>query len=390
MSEAQNRSAVAAAASEALKALDGREAPRVLLGFDGFIDNIIRVVDQRQTTTQFSRVPTIKAFAEKIHAADGRSANFEFVVTQTKLGGNGPIMANALMHGGAEVAYVGALGANGTIDPVFADFAERASCHSVCEPGVTDAVEFDNGKLMFGKYHQMSAMDADMLKAALPDGVLERLVGSASLIGMANWTMLPNIESAWAHVASLIPEADRPEDRPYLFVDFADPAKRPREHLRSALDLLTRMQDRARVVLGMNLSESDQVLDAMQQPSFSGNPDDRAARDAIVDTAERIREVLGITGAVVHPREAAAAAMLVDGRVSSARFAGPYIGTPRLSTGAGDNFNAGFCLGLLAGLDVAGCLACGTGTSGFYVREARSPERHELARFLQTLPPPEA
>ena len=48
---------------------------------------------------------------------------------------------------------------------------------------------------------------------------------------------------------------------------------------------------------------------------------------------------------------------------------GPYTSNPRLTTGAGDNFNAGFCLGQLLGLSPQQCLITGTGTSGFYVQK---------------------
>ena len=62
---------------------------------------------------------------------------------------------------------------------------------------------------------------------------------------------------------------------------------------------------------------------------------------------------------------------------------GPYTSNPRLTTGAGDNFNAGFCLGQLLGLAPQQCLVTGTGTSGFYVRNMRSPRFSELMDFLE-------
>lgn len=61
---------------------------------------------------------------------------------------------------------------------------------------------------------------------------------------------------------------------------------------------------------------------------------------------------------------------------------GPYTPNPKLTTGAGDVFNAGFCAGLLRGLDLAQALALGVFNSGFYVRRARSPTPSELIDFL--------
>ena len=148
--------------------------------------------------------------------------------------------------------------------------------------------------------------------------------------------------------------------------------------------LLSLFEPKARVVLGLNLSEAGQVMNVLGLGGAAESTD----ADGLIATAETIRAELGLTGVVVHPREGAAASMRAEVGTDSAHFRGPYVAEPKLSTGAGDNFNAGFSLGLLAGLDAAGCLACGTGTSGFYVREARSPALPELARFLADLPDP--
>ena len=388
-----DRQQTATSAAAALQAF-AQEAPKtpVLIGFDGFVDSIIRVVQKRASLESYTPMPTIRDFGQRVLAADGKSANFEFVVTQEKLGGNGPIMANAMLEATLRVAYIGALG-RPDVHGIFSRFAQRVEAYPVCDPGFTDAVEFGNGKLMLGKYAHMANLSADMVRAAIPDAELDELATRSRLFGFTNWTMLPACESVYRLLVEKIPERPAAE-RPFLFVDFADPAKREDEDLRGVCRLLSTFEPKARVVLGLNLSEAGQVMGVL------GLGDAAEARDAegLVATAEAIRSELGLSGVVVHPREGAAASLRVGetggggtsggGGVDTAHFRGPYVAEPKLSTGAGDNFNAGFSLGLLAGLDAAGCLACGTGTSGFYVREARSPALPELASFLQKLPPP--
>ena len=95
------------------------------IGLDGFVDAIISVVDKRQDNVRFDPIRTIAQMSHKIQDAAGQSSNYEMVVTQTKLGGNGPIMANALASVGMDVSYIGNLGYP-TVHPVFADFARRA------------------------------------------------------------------------------------------------------------------------------------------------------------------------------------------------------------------------------------------------------------------------
>jgi sugar/nucleoside kinase (ribokinase family) len=82
---------------------------------------------------------------------------------------------------------------------------------------------------------------------------------------------------------------------------------------------------------------------------------------------------------VVHPVRYA----LVISSSGEAITGGPVTPQPLITTGAGDHFNSGFCLGKLLGLDDRDALLAGVTTSGFYVRSARSPDVADLARLLR-------
>src|SRR3954452_2424607 len=114
---------------------------KTMVGLDGFVDNIISVVDKRHDLERFDRVKTIDTLGDKIKNAAGQSSNYELVVTQQKLGGNGPIMANALASLGMGVTYVGNLGYP-DIHPVFQEFTKKATVISIGQPAHTDALEF--------------------------------------------------------------------------------------------------------------------------------------------------------------------------------------------------------------------------------------------------------
>src|SRR4030095_13812024 len=117
---------------------------RVLIGLDGFVDTILHVVDQRDSATEYTRMSQMRDFAGRVGAAAGHSANVELVTQMVKLGGNGPIMANALGRCGTPVTYIGNLGMP-NLHPVFAEFAKSTAVYSIAEPGYTDALEFDDG-----------------------------------------------------------------------------------------------------------------------------------------------------------------------------------------------------------------------------------------------------
>lgn len=378
MTDRQGIAADAAARLNAFAASVG-QLP-VMVGFDGFVDSIISVVDKRHDAERFDAVETIAALGEKISRAAGMSSNYELVVKLEKLGGNGPIMANALLEAGLPVTYMGALGES-EIEAVFRDFAGRCdACHSLCAPGRTDALEFADGKLMLGKYESLKQINWQRLLDVGGESTVREVFGRAKLISTVNWTMLPYIGEIWQRLADdVLGERD---DRPLVFVDLADPEKRTSEDLKQGLSQCAAFQKNADVILGLNLKESSQVAAVLGVMA----PGDDAGE--LVAAASAIREKLGVHCLVIHPRRGAAAARVDDGEVSTAWFDGPFVQKPKLSTGAGDNFNAGFCIGSLAGMPVQQCLCVGTATSGYYVRNAGSPTLAQLTAFCEELPSP--
>ena len=359
-------------------AAPGLPSLKATIGLDGFVDEIIAVVDKRHDGGSYDPVRTIGGLARKITAAAGQSSNYELVVKQRKLGGNGPIMANALAAAGAAVTYIGNLGYP-TIDPVFEPLARRANVFSIGEPGHTDALEFDDGKLMLGKHQSLQEVNWDNLISRVGRDKLKELMDGSQLIGMVNWTMLPHMSRIWAKMLDeVIPNPERHKRR--LFIDLADPEKRTHHDIMDALKLLQRFQDQVDVILGLNLKESMEIADVL------GLPGRKQPEDAIEENAAAIRAKLALACVVIHPRRGAAAA--IEGE--SAAFAGPFVQQPKISTGAGDHFNAGFCLGRVLGFGLQESLCVGVATSGYYVRTAESPTATELADFIAELPAPQA
>ena len=352
---------------------------KAVLGFDGFVDEIIAVVDKRHDPDHYEPVESIAAMARKILGASGESSNYELIVKRRKLGGNGPIMANALASLGLDVTYVGNLGYP-DVHLVFRDFAAKAHVISIAEPGHTDALEFADGKLMLGKLQSLGDVNWENLSERVGKPELSGMMGGATLIGMLNWTMLPRMGEIWEKLLEeILPTGPSPKAGRTIFIDLADPEKRTRDDLRAALATVTRFQEHADVILGLNLKEAMQVAEVLSLP-------DRPDREATIEEdAAAIRRALGLGCVVIHPRKAAAAATEFE----AARFPGPFVQDPKISTGAGDHFNAGFCLGRIIGLGLEESLCAGVATSGYYVRTGKSPSASELAGFIDELPAPE-
>src|SRR5438067_4166651 len=184
-------------AARLLTLVEAASRLHAFVGLDGFVDEIIHVVNKRDDAENYDRLPTIEALSERIAKAAGKSTNLELVVQRTKLGGNGPIMANALARLGIKVTYVGALGYP-TLHPVFNDFAQHADVHSIAEAGHTDALEFDDGKIMLTKSTQLNDITWPNIQSRFGRDRFIDIYATADLVGFVNWTMIPCMSDLWA------------------------------------------------------------------------------------------------------------------------------------------------------------------------------------------------
>ncbi len=351
-------------------------ARRALVGLDGFVDTIVKPVATRTGQGDaFTPISSIPEFAARIAGAAGKSTNLEFYPLMDKLGGNGPIMAAALLAGGARITYVGSLG-KPVLHSVFQSFASRAEVISLCEPATTIAVEFGDGKLMLGQLRSLDSITLARIEEVMGACRFRAELGSADLVALVNWTMIPNMTGIFRDLVTgvlpgLPPRPAGAPPRTYFF-DLADPEKRTREDLLEALSLIGRFGAFGNVTLGLNLKEAQQVAGALGLAS--PEKDEASLRAACAS----IREKLALATVVIHPRESAACATAAG----TAWVPGPYCENPVITTGAGDHFNGGFSQGQLLGLDPEACLTLGVCTSGHYVRTAESPTLDDLERFL--------
>lgn len=347
------------------------------VGLDGFVDEILHVVDKRHNATAYDRMPTIAKLAERLAAAAGKSTNIEFVPQLTKLGGNGPIMANALASMGLRVTYLGNLGYP-NLHPVFADFARRAEVHSIAQPGLTDAIEFEDGKVMLGKHAYLKDVSWENLTARFGKDKFAAKFGSADLVGFVNWTMLTNMSDIWSavlkEICPALPAAGGRKRA--LFFDLADPEKRTSEDIRRALDLILEFRRYFDVILGLNEKEACEIARVFSLDKGDGS------KQALAALAREIHARVPVQTLVVHP--VTYALCVSDGQVSM--LDGLYTTKPRITTGAGDHFNSGFCLGKLLGLADDLALLTGVTTSGYYVIKGQSPAVPDLIRTMQHWP----
>lgn len=346
---------------------------KLIIGFDGFVDNIMHIVDKRANHQTFKRLDYMTDYAKRIEKAAGLSTNIEWVVDQQKIGGNGPIMTNALLEHNLDITYIGALGFP-SLHPVFEPIQSRAQVISLENPGISDAIEFYDGKIIMGRM-SFENMTYERILETIGKDALFKLLEHADLFASVNWSMLPTMTSLWEDfLEKTIPNLKHRKDKPIFFVDIADPEKREASDISHALHLLKLFKSYFKVILGFNKKEAYDV--SVQLGLFDKT---NVSNESLQSVSQALFETLEVDQLVVHPVDRAA----VTTKDGYQEVKGPYVKEPKLTTGAGDNFNAGYVFGQLNGLTPEESLLTGVCTSGFYVRNACSPNTEDLIEFIE-------
>ncbi len=359
-----------------LKSLDAvNQNHTAFIGLDGFVDEVVHVVKTRHDAKSYERVQTLKEYGEKIASGSGLSLNVEIETVTKKLGGNGPIFALGLKQYGARIIYIGCTGEDAP-DPVFHELAKGSTLISVSDPGRTDAMEFDDGKIIRSKLSSLNGLTWERIMAKTPVEQLSGYMDEARLLSFNNWTMIPHMSGIWRRLLDeAVPKMRTPPSEKLLFFDLADPEKRKKEHIIEALELIRAFHSAGfETVLGLNRKEACEILELLRDEIL----DDYKAI-GLEELCRDIAAYLQIDCLVVHPVENAACVAGGEYAVVS----GPYCAKPKLTTGAGDNFNAGFIYGYMNRFSLEDCLLLGTASSGYYVRKGKNASRDEIVGFIR-------
>ena len=338
------------------------QKPRALIGFDGYIDELQRVIRERRNETECTYFEKISEFASRLAAAAGVSADMETVTITRKLGGNGTILANALSRLGIDTTCIGAMGYP-EINSVFSEMPVNCHLYSVCDPAYTHAFEFDDGKLMFANVQPLAGLTWHRISEHMGMDILRKQFAESDLIALVNWSGIPGTKGIWAGILQDILPYLSGEKRKFFF-DIADPSKKPKEEILDILELISDFSDYGEVILGLNENEARQLA-AVISPQ---------TQTSIEEAGQKIFRFMRIQTLLIHPIDCCIA-VSADGIY---REQGTLVSHPVISTGGGDNFNAGFCYGWIQNMSLRESMQIGMRVSGWYVGHGYSPVWSEI------------
>jgi sugar/nucleoside kinase (ribokinase family) len=340
----------------------------VVSGFDGFVDEMIRVVDERHGLEQYQPVDSIARFGELVSAAAGRSSLREIVVEAQHPGGCAINLADGMASLGVDCRVFATVG--DPVHPAFAAVAAKVRLQPLGTAfGRTLAFEFHDGKYMLSAVEQLGAVTPALLQQHAEE--LRQALNQSAAMALVNWTLYPHMTDCWRWLADeLLP---RLHQRPLLFLDLVDPRSRSQADQHAMLDAMRALAAVTDVVFGGNLNEANAVAELLGIAESAEDP------TAMTEQADEIRQALGLSRVVVHSIRHAVQA---DDQGRHA-VAGPYCAAPKKSTGAGDRFNAGWLLASCLDWPADAALQLGCASSGFFVRQARSASVADLVGFCR-------
>lgn len=339
---------------------------KALIGFDGYVDTLYRVVKGWLPDGQAEYYRTISEYGTRILAAAGKSADIQIQQLSRRLGGNAPLMSAGLAHLGDNVTLIGELGYP-KLDACFAELASAVHAYSIGEPCQTIAFEFDDGKIMLGDMLGSESLSWQGIQHVLGESAIKREIEEADFIAVLNCSAhrgMPDVAREVARIASRHTDTR-------MFFDLSDPNALSAQQLRGCLQTIADIGQNVPTVLGMNENEACTVMRTLF-PEIGKCTD---SRENIRQYGASMLERLSLKTLTVH-----ATAWAMAWSTDEAWYAdGFYVEKPLLSTGAGDHYNAAFCHGLAHGRPLPECLLLGCGASAHYVQYGKSPTRLALA-----------
>jgi len=277
-------------------------------------------------------------------------------------------MSSALGTLGVKVNCVGTLGYP-QIDPLFKELPSNCSLYTIGNPGYTTALEFDDGKVMLLQKDFLHDIDWQVMKDILGLDKLKEFFFNSNLIGLVDWNNILHFNDIFEGILEEVLPKHAPNKEQIMFFDLADFSERSREDICKALEFINKFNLHYKAILSLNESEAILLYNILY-------PELEIADLKLLGQA--IYNAMEIDAIVIHT--------LIDSFAFDengiTETPSLYVKRPKLSTGGGDNFNAGLCLGQLLGLDLAGSMYVANATTGYYVRNGHSPSIENLIDTL--------
>ena len=341
----------------------------ILLGCDGFVDEVYQIVDVRHSLTEYTSMDNLKAFGELIVKRAGGGIGLEIVPKRRCSGGFTPNVGRVPAFLGLKPTLLGLYGAN-DIDPAFAEFTDNCNLLSLGDSAVTLVFEFSDGKILMSALKSVANLTWSDVVTFFGEAQLKSLFAGKDIVGLGYWSLTPDFDNFLKGYLSQY-EGGTPPKR--MFFDFADIKKKSNESLLASLQLMKQFNDKIPVTISLNEHEG---ADLFSRFGIDGRKDPQNMAEDLTT----LRKEIGVDELVVHTAQFAVASNAADGEAHAIQETQKNV---IRTAGAGDTFNGGYLCASLGDLAIKERLAIANAATAFFVTHATAPSKAELLAQLE-------
>jgi hypothetical protein len=278
------------------------------------------------------------------------------------------ITGNALGNLGIMVECVGTFGLPDIL-PVFRTMSPNCSLHTIADTISATALEFSNSKVIMFDPGPYNNLTWEGIKNLMGIEKIKKLMSGKELISFLNWSEIENSSTIWEGILDeILPSLVQTGLRPVFFTDFSDCSRRSKKDIQFAIELLGRFRNYFRVVISLNQNEADLIARALDLQGYNSDE-------------EFVKKLFALSNTDVLVIHRTNDALAFDGVVYETcdTF---FCNKPKILTGGGDNFNAGFCYTLFNDFNLFESLLVANAVAGSYVKTGISPDIDRLKEFM--------
>lgn len=343
----------------------------IVLGIDGFIDQVWQVVETRTQDNNYILIDKMQEFGSLIvNRREGGMAN-ELIKKRRSYGGFTANTGKALGNMNLPTTLIGMYGKE-EIDKIFHDLQEKCKLISVGDPVVSTILEFTDGKIMMPNLDELLNFTWKDFLSAIGHEQLQKILLNADIVSLGYWSNMPDFDTFMTELTENYFHTNRPRR---LFFDFANIKKRSKEAIHETFRVLERINHKIPVSLSLNEHEAV-ILFSYYDRKFSENC------EAVADDTQFIRNIIGLDELIVHTPQYAVMSSKSEGVELLEQ---DYCDAPVITTGAGDTFNGGYIAACLGDLKAVERLAIANAATRFYISNSHTPDRQELISEIKRI-----
>jgi len=342
----------------------------VVVGFDGYIDYIRELVNERRSPRMYEKITDLDMLGEMFtRATKENTLHFEWVESDRGPGGHTAHVGKSFNKIGYDLMSIGYFG-QPIRDEFNAAFGD-ADILSLGQPTSSQYLHFDDGKLLLTESGSHRALNWEMLCDYVPPEDMAEYLDGTDLVSIGGWALVPEISSIWEGFREQIyPMLSSPPDD--VIVVTSDVYRLTETTLRRDLESLSALDDRIPITVVTTREQAEHLGDLYLSAEGS--------QSALPKLATELRDSIGVERfSITAIRES-----VLAGSDDPLRFKTPVLTDAAEEGTFEDHFAAGIGLGCVEDLSDESKLVLGSLFSSIYQQRQEPATIEELHEFLDT------